>query len=203
MEVPWPIPGGRLGMLKLPPEESAYVRGLKRRIDMKYNAVTYLSFMVKSIPTLKSNTGAAVAGSSEGGGEGGGSLQDSGFPGGSLGTRSARVSLRLILASSSNGGDAIAIGYRNQFFPFRVAKIVSRKNGEAEVYLRVYSQTDSLDYAEPAVWYVVSRDLKLDARLDRVILRASGDRSQSIDELRIGPTWRSVAPIRQNTEVTL
>ena len=63
--------------------------------------------------------------------------------------------------------------------------------------LRVYGEQDVLGYAEPATWHVVTRGVELDAHLDCVLLSSEGKTSRIVDELRIGPTWRSVAPMRE------
>jgi hypothetical protein len=38
-------------------------------------------------------------------------------------------------------------------------------------------------------------DLDLDARFDRLLLSSTGVSPRIVDEIRIGPTWRSVAPL--------
>lgn len=81
-----------------------------------------------------------------------------------------------------------------------IGKIVSRKDGDDEVYFRVYGEEDVLEYAEPSTWHVVTRDTDLDAQLDLVLLSSEGTMDRIIDELRIGPTWRSVAPTLKNQQ---
>ncbi len=68
------------------------------------------------------------------------------------------------------------------------------------VYFRVYGEEDVLEYTEPSTWHVVTRDVDLNARLDLVLLSSECTTDRIIDELRIGPTWRSVAPIQQDKE---
>ena len=77
-----------------------------------------------------------------------------------------------------------------------IGKIIHRAGGEDEISFRVYGQQDSLDYAEPATWHVVSRELRQSAALDLVVLSSTGNAPRIVDELRIGPTWRSVVPIQ-------
>ena len=69
------------------------------------------------------------------------------------------------------------------------------KDGEDEVSFRVFAESDALTYAEPAVWHVVSRNLDLSAKLNLVLLTSTGTAPRIVDELRIGPTWRSVTPM--------
>lgn len=64
----------------------------------------------------------------------------------------------------------------------------------------VYGEQDVLGYAEPATWHVVTRGVELDSHLDCVLLSPEGKTSRIVDELRIGPTWRSVVPIQENVE---
>ncbi len=191
MDVSWPVPGGRLGMLKLLPGTSVYVREMKAGVDLDKDGVTYISFMLRQIETPEAKSSAS--------------------------------SLYLTLCSSDDFDDgSITLGHGNSLLPviqsiggarftspvrmhgdeatLWIAKIVARKNGDDEIYLRVFSQADSVDYAEPAIWHVVSRGLRLSDRFDRVVMRVSGEHAQLIDELRIGPTWRSAAPIRNSND---
>jgi hypothetical protein len=79
-----------------------------------------------------------------------------------------------------------------------VGKIVSRKGQDDEVSFSVYGESDELGYAEPTVWQVRSQGLRLMANLDLVILSSTGREPRVIDELRLGPTWRSVVPMKSN-----
>ncbi|MFN3151526.1 FecR domain-containing protein [Bremerella sp.] len=188
MNVTWPVPGGRQGMLQLPPGGAYYVRPLMKSIDLDQDQVTYFSFMVRETerPT----------------------------------TRKARLreSLRLTFRDSTKYYDEfISFGQGPRFQPhihtgggiahvspielpaeqttLWIGKIISKKNGEDEIYFRVYGEDDVLGFAEPATWHVVSRGVTLDGHLDRVLLSSNGSDPSIVDELRIGPTWRSVAPM--------
>ncbi len=185
MGVSWPVPGGRLGMLKLLPDVSTYVRDLEHTIDLNRDGVTYISFMHRQIETPTAT--------------------------------SRESSFFLTLADSDDLVRNITLGYGNNLLPviqstggakftspvpmhgdgatLWIAKIIASKSGEDEIYLRVYSRADTLDYAEPAIWHVVTQNVNLTGGFDRVVLRVKGEHSQLIDEIRIGPTWRSVAPI--------
>jgi len=192
MNVTWPVPGGRLGMLKLPPGSIFYVRPLRKAIDLGRDGVTYFSLMVREIerPTNR---------------------------------KQPYEHLRLTFRSSGDYfGDALSFGhgpgYRPRIqagdgklytspleFPAEqttlwIGKVVSRVHGEDEVYFRIYGEDEALDYAEPATWHVVTRDADSDARLDRVLLSSTGKFGRIVDELRIGPTWRSVAPMSEERE---
>lgn len=81
-----------------------------------------------------------------------------------------------------------------------IGKIVSRQYSEDEIYFRVYGENDVLDYAEPATWHVVTRNVVLQTELDLVLLSSEGKTARLVDELRIGPTWRSVAPMVETKE---
>lgn len=78
-----------------------------------------------------------------------------------------------------------------------VGKIISREQGEDEIYFRVYGEQDVLGYAEPSTWHVVTRGVDIATRLDRVLLSSTGQTAKIVDELRIGPTWRSIAPMQE------
>ena len=186
MNVSWPVPGGRLGMLKLPPGNVVYVRTLSQAIELGSDRVTYFSLMVREIERST--------------------------------TERPYEHLRLTFRSSDDySGHALSFGHGPGYRPriqagdgnlytsplvlpaeqttLWIGKVVSRADGEDEVYFRIYSEDEKLDYAEPATWHVVTRDLVSNARLDRVLLSSTGKFGRVIDELRIGPTWRSVAPM--------
>jgi len=193
IRVAWPVPGGRLGMLELPPGPATFARELQSPISLDRDDVTYFSLMVH----LKGD---------------GGSLPPK------HDSRSQVDRLYLIFGAPDNLNQShVTFGYSNGRIPFVqlaggakfdspvempragtslwIGKIVSRRNGKDEVYLRVYSESDSLDYAEPTAWHIASHGTQLNGKLDRIILHTDGSHTRIIDELRIGPTWRSVAPI--------
>lgn len=192
LNVTWPVPGGRKGMLLFPASGAIYVRHLSRPIDLDRDAVMFFSLIVRETERRPQ-------------------------PGRS------RERLRLTFRSSADYfGEAISFGHGPGFQPhvqtgngishtspmvlpaeqttLWIGKIVSSRLGRDEIYFRVYGEADTLDYAEPATWHVVTRDEKLDAHLDRVLLTSSGRTARIVDELRIGPTWRSVAPMLEGTE---
>ncbi|MEM8913010.1 MAG: FecR domain-containing protein [Planctomycetota bacterium] len=190
MNVRWPIPGGRLGALRMPSAESGgticYLRPLRTALRLDRDRVTFVSLMIRETQRRE----------------------------GKRPYERVRLTFR---SSEDYDGRTISFGHRPGFQPviqtgdgvfsisplvlppeettLWIGKIVSREHGEDEIYFRVYGEDDELDYAEPATWHVVTRSLALDARLDLVLLSSSGKTVRFIDELRIGPTWRSVAPI--------
>ncbi|MEM9480893.1 MAG: FecR family protein [Verrucomicrobiota bacterium] len=188
LNVTWPIPGGQLGMLKFPSGGAVLVRNLKKAIEMDRHGVTYFSLMIREMERQTAR----------------------GTP---------REQLRLTFRSSEDfHGEAVSFGHGPGYQPrvqagegrtlssplvlppeqttLWIGKIVSRKNGDDEVYFRVYGEADTLGYAEPHTWHVVTRDWDLNAKLDRVLITSVGKSPRIIDELRIGPTWRSVAPMK-------
>ena len=189
LNVTWPVPGGRLGMLKLPGGGAFYVRPLAKSIDLDRDGVTFFSMMVRETER-----------SSE--------------------RRRPQELMRLTFRCSEDYfGESVSFGHGPGYRPrvqtglgiahtsplvlpaeqttLWIGKIVSRKTGEDEIYFRVYGEDDVLNYAEPATWHVVTRGVELDAHLDRVLLSSSGTTARIVDELRIGPTWRSVAPMQE------
>ncbi len=75
-----------------------------------------------------------------------------------------------------------------------VGKIVSKLSGEDEIFFRILTPDDPIDFMEPRDWHIVSKDVHLDAALDLLVLSATGPLPRQFDEIRIGPTWRSVMP---------
>ncbi len=192
MNVTWPVPGGRLGSLMLPGGGVYYIRPMKQGIDLEAEDVTFFSLMVRETKRRS----------------------DSERP---------RERLRLTLRSSDDfHGPCISFGHGSGYRPFVqvgdgvvftcplvlpaeqttlwIGKIVSRQYSEDEIYFRVYCENDVLDYAEPATWHVVTRNVVLHTELDLVLLSSEGKTARLVDELRIGPTWRSVAPMVETKE---
>lgn len=192
LNVTWPVPGGRLGMLEFPEGGSIYVRDLAKPITMQEDRVWYFSLMV--LEPLPSDANPSD-------------------------WEAMRLTFR---ASDDYFGESLSFGYGNRFQPkiqlgrgisftsplltpdaqttLWVGKIVSRRKGEDEIRFRVYGEADPLDYAEPSAWHVVTRDADLSARFDRVLLTCNGQEPRIVDELRIGPTWRSVVPFKSHPE---
>jgi hypothetical protein len=73
-----------------------------------------------------------------------------------------------------------------------VGKILSRRDGEDEVSLRTFDAGEPPGPVEPDSWDVVTRGLRLEAVLDRVVLESIGPKPRRIEEIRIGTTWRDV-----------
>jgi hypothetical protein len=65
------------------------------------------------------------------------------------------------------------------------------------VYFRFYRESDELDLVEPADWDIEFRDADLSAKLNLLLITASGWVTRYVDEIRIGATWRAVTPIDQ------
>lgn len=190
LNVTWPVPGGRMGMLKLPAQSVYYLRPLKDAIELDRDSVTYFSLMVRETSRPDEN-------------------------------RQHRERVRLTFRSLKDYYSGyISFGHGSGYQPrvrtgdgtlhaspnlmpaeqttLWTGKIVSRAQGEDRIYFRVYGEEDVLGYAEPATWHVVTDDVDLKAHLDCVLLSSEGATCRLIDELRIGPTWRSVAPMQES-----
>jgi ferric-dicitrate binding protein FerR (iron transport regulator) len=191
LTVPWPVTGGRLGMLEMPAGRTFRVRPTANPIAMGQDGITYFSMM-----TLE--------------------------PDHSTRSKSARPQegVRLTFRSSAEfWGECLSFGWDRRLQPhiqagaagtfvslakvpseqslLWVGKIIRRADGEDEVFFRIYGQADVLDFTEPATWHVASRGLHQDAAFDLVVLSSAGQSPRIVDELRIGPTWRSVVPIQR------
>ena len=78
---------------------------------------------------------------------------------------------------------------------FCVGKIVTSAKENDEIRFRFYRESDRLDFLEPADWDIELRDADLSASLNLLLITAEGRVTRFLDEIRIGPTWRSVTPI--------
>ena len=195
MNVTWGIRGGELGMLKMPAGFTVRLRKMTQSIKLDADEIYYISMMVREPDHSKRAP-----------------------------NERPRESVRLTLRSSDAYlGESVSFGVSHQLKPriatgqgvgfvssskaptdqttLWIGKIVARANGEDEVYFRIFGEddelvSDELSWAEPSQWHVVSRNLDLSASLDLVVLTSEGVAPRYIDELRIGPTWRSVAPLK-------
>ena len=194
MNVTWPVPGGKLGMLQLPPGKTFRIREMQRPIDLDSDGIYYFSFMVRE-PDYEQR---------------------------SLRAR-PREGIRLTFRSSQDYyGETLSFGISAELHPqlqtgrgvgffsaadapsnqttLWIGKVIARSQGEDEVSFRIFSESDELTYAEPSAWHVVSKGLNLSAKLNLVVLTSQGTAARIVDELRIGPTWRSVTPLKETNE---
>jgi ferric-dicitrate binding protein FerR (iron transport regulator) len=193
--LPWPVPdGGQPGMLEIPVGQTSLARTLATPLALDRDGVFYFSFIVHEP-------------ASEGG------LVQRPFGG-----------IRLVFQTSGDPADgmlsfgptrtrlpAIRTGRGSNFTsPLQVArdqqtlwigKITARRQGEDEIFFSIFGERNVLDYAEPAIWQVATRGFRSNARLDTVLIAGQLSEACAVDELRVGPTWRSIAPIRQFPEV--
>lgn len=191
INVTWPVPGGEDGMLQLPPGKTFRIREMKRPIDLSRDGIYYFSFMVRE-PDY--NERPLRARPQEG--------------------------IRLTFRSNNDYyGEALSFGISPDLHPqirtgrgvgffsaadapsdqttLWIGKVIARASGEDDVSFRIFSESDELTYAEPSAWHVVSKGLDLSAQLNLAVLTSQGTAARIVDELRIGPTWRSVTPLRE------
>jgi ferric-dicitrate binding protein FerR (iron transport regulator) len=184
LNVPWPVGGGRGPMLEATPDYQSRIRPLAQPVRLDEDGVYYVSLMVRweTPPEGPGNT-----------------------------------SVRMVLRNSANfNGDHVMFNLPASHRPqidmrsgaiftsqkmitrnetqFWVGKIVARKNGEDEVFFRVYGEQEPLDLIEPADWSVRSRGVHSDAQLDLLLLSKFGGGTCIWDEIRIGKSWRAVVP---------
>ena len=191
MNVTWPVPGGEDGMLQCPPGKTFRIREMQRPIDMDSEGIYYFSFMVRE-PDY-----------------------------GNLPRRSRpQEGIRLTFRSSDDYyGETLSFGISPDLHPqirtgrgvgffsaadapsdqttLWIGKVIARGQGEDEVSFRIFSESDELTYAEPSAWHVVSKGLDLSETLNLVVLTSQGAAERVVDELRVGPTWRSVTPLKE------
>lgn len=185
MNVTWPVPGGRLGMLRMPAGHVVRIREMQRPIDMSRNGTYYVSFMLR-VPeparfhphddfrlTFRSKAD----------------------------YRGTSISFGVPRHGPPRVQTGLGVGYRGRTpVPLDqsmlcIGKIMARKDGEDQLSFRIFGESDELIAMEPRDWDVVSRGLDLSAKLDLALITSVGHADRILDELRIGPTWRSVVPI--------
>jgi hypothetical protein len=189
LTVPWPIPGGKLGGLEMPAGRSFRVRPMKQGIDMAKDGITYFSLITYEPEHGKKHRATPMEGVRL-------TFRSSADYWNESLSFGCQQNLRPLIQAGAQGSFASAASIADEQSLLWIGKIIRRANGEDEVFFRIYGQADFLDYAEPANWHTSTRGIQRSAVLDLVILSSSGQSPRIIDELRIGPTWRSVVPIQ-------
>jgi hypothetical protein len=100
--------------------------------------------------------------------------------------------LRPVIESGAGQGFTSRVRVGENQRMLMIGKILSRRDGEDEVFLRVFNPDDPPGPFEPDPWDVCTRGLRLDAVLDRAILLSMGAKPRRIEEIRIGTTWHDV-----------
>lgn len=193
LNVAWPVPGGRLGMLEMPAGKTFRVRRMARPLDLSADEITYFSLMTyepdhSNRLRTRPNEGVRLT------------FRSSADYWGQALSFGLGQGQRPHIQNGIGYGARSSLSIPDEQSLLWIGKIVSRRNEEDQVSLRIYGQKDVLDFAEPAQWHVETRGLQHDAKLDLVLLTSQGASPRVVDELRIGPTWRSVVPIRQMAE---
>jgi ferric-dicitrate binding protein FerR (iron transport regulator) len=188
LHVAWPVRGGRGPMLEAPLNYQSRRRVLAQPLRLDEDGVTYVSVFVRWEAPPPPPSGQTLP------------------------------SVRLVLRSSTNfNGDHIMFNLPVFQQPqldirtgaiftspqpvapgetqFWVGKIVARKQGEDEIFFRVYGEGETLDAMEPAAWSVKSRGVYSDAHLDLLLLTKMDGGTCWWDEVRIGKSWRAVVPM--------
>lgn len=191
LSAPWPLVAARGGVLEMPAGEQVRLRSLATPVDLGQDAVYYFSVLVAEDPR-EARHGA----------------QDP-MDGQRLTFRASEDYWR------SSVGLAIPPALRPQIYAsqtevftsaarltagvpyFCAVKIAASRDGEDEIFLRVYSPNETPDSIEPLDWTVSSRGFRSDARLDVVLVTGTGRGRHWFDELRIGNSWESVVPLRE------
>jgi hypothetical protein len=73
------------------------------------------------------------------------------------------------------------------------AKVAASSSYPDQVFLRIYGPQEPVDREEPASWSVVGPSIESDLVFDWLEIHINSHTRQTIDEIRIGTTWASVA----------
>ncbi len=85
----------------------------------------------------------------------------------------------------------VPLGYGKTYL--LVAKIAASADHPDQVFLRVYGAEDPVDRDEPGSWTVVGPPFQSDLVFDWLEVHINSKTRQTIDEIRLGTTWVSVA----------
>ncbi len=194
MDVAWPLKGGQLGMLEMPEGANIWLREMAKPIDMSKWGIRYFSFLVTEPATLTKEP------------------EDG---------KSERQDLRFTFRSSEDYfGESLSLGWERALRPrvatesgpstraireipggqtiFCVAKIETRITATDRVSFRFYTREEPLDIVEPAEWDITVTNLRQDALYDLLVLTSNSQKVRFVDEIRMGPSWRSVTPIHRS-----
>jgi hypothetical protein len=185
MEMAWPVRGGKQGMLEIPPGRNIRMRQMKQAIDLSKDGITYVSFLAADQRTdsagRKHNFRVSFRSTDD-------------YFGETLSLGWAQRGLPRVMTSTGQTRRAVRNIPANETV-FCVAKITTSARGNDKISFRFYREQDSLDIFEPAEWDIQLRDLDYSAKLNLLLLTSQGDSVTYVDELRVGPTWRSVTPL--------
>ncbi|MGB7326817.1 MAG: FecR domain-containing protein, partial [Rubripirellula sp.] len=191
MNVTWPVPGGEDGMMRLPAGKTFRIREMTQPIDLSTDGIYYFSFMVREPDygnrprRAKPQEGIRLT------------FRGSGDYYGEALSFGISPDLHPQIRTGRGVGFFSAVDAPSDQTTLWIGKVIARANGEDEVSFRIFSESDGLTYAEPSAWHVVSKGLDLSAKLNLTVLTSQGTAARIVDELRIGPTWRSVTPLRE------
>ena len=73
-----------------------------------------------------------------------------------------------------------------------VCKILSRREGGDQVFVRVYTANESVDPIETSTWSIATERIHDDSTLNQLSIVAKNYGNIEIDNIRIGETWSSV-----------
>lgn len=172
------------GMLQLPAGFSCYVRELAQPLRMDRDGVTFIGLVVRPTerPALETwfATSVRITLRSSSG------YFDRWISGG------LTQHLRPFIQTGAGIGGQGLVAASDRGPMVWVLKVVSRRGADDAVYFRIFRPGEDPGPGEPSAWSVEARNLDLSLPLDRVLLSASGPHAFLVDDLRIGPTWRSV-----------
>lgn len=173
----------QLGLIELRRGNTTAWRTLEKPIRMDSNAIYYLSFSMQKIDS-------------------GPNVVDEQFGNLSLQTSAVLEHPRKILFGMSSESYATlqadmqiiesAPPLQTGKTYFFVAKIVASEKASDQVFLRAFSEEESIPDQEPPVWTCSTTPFQNSQVLDLVCIRVGRHGDFLFDELRIGTTWASV-----------
>ena len=73
------------------------------------------------------------------------------------------------------------------------AKVIASSSYPDQVFMRVFGPQEPVDREEPGNWSVVGPPIESDLVFDWLEIHINSHTRQTIDEIRVGTTWASVA----------
>ena len=181
---PESLPGpaaSRGGSLQFPAARTFRIRPLAEPIDLGRDEVTYVSFLLRQEPAAQGEQSFFRLTFR--------SSQD--FRGHVVGFGLPPQRRPALYRNRDNFNSSVA--FESGPVYFCVLKIAARRDGPDEVFLKIFRPDEPVSALEPASWTNQTSPFTSDVRLDLLVITGTGESPQSLDELRLGRTWSSIA----------
>lgn len=101
----------------------------------------------------------------------------------------------VVFTNLGGGGVRVPLALEYEKTYLMVGKIVAGRKSPDQLFFRIFRPDETIPAREPANWSMISRPVRSDLVFDALGVQINSQSRQSLDELRIGASWSSVAAI--------